>query len=245
MYSILAPKNSFWLYPKKYWFESVILILWFFYTYFYFTPSSYGIALNILGIPNDGLILAQPQAIRSDEWAVWTPYLQALVNNHFQRFNEYSIYHEDFRNFNALPVYDWALFFKPQFWLFLIAEPARAFSFYHGFLIAAFVIGWKRLLEKVLKPYQYTSPGAAVGFSLALFFSGFVQTTWTTFGPIIAFFPWVLIVLLAWKQNSIRYYALLTYVTTVWILSHTYPPLVVSCAYIGLFILSAFQSDFF
>ncbi|NOT84760.1 MAG: hypothetical protein HOP02_08290 [Methylococcaceae bacterium] len=237
--------NTILFYVKKYWFENVIFILLLFYTLFYFTPSSYGKALEMLGIPNTGLIFGTPQAARSDEWAVWTPYLQALVNNHFQRFNAYSIYHEDFRNFNALPIYDWALFFKPQFWSFLIAEPARAFSFHHGFLIAAFIIGWKQLIEKIMLPYQYASPGIAIGFSLLLFFSGFVQTFWTTVGPIIAIFPWLLLVLLAWKQHSITYYALLIYVTTVWLLSHTYPPLVISCIYIGLFILGAFKTDFF
>jgi hypothetical protein len=230
---------------KKYGFESSIFVLLVLYTLFYCTPSSYGVALKSLGIPNNGLIYGTPKPIRSDEWAVWTPYLQSLVNNHFQRFNALSIYHEDFRNFNALPIYDWALFFKPQFWSFLIAEPARAFSFHHGFLIATFIIGWKQLLEKILQPYPYTSSGVAIGFTLLLFFSGFIQTFWTTVGPVIAFLPWVLIVLLSWAQHSIRYYVLLTYIVTVWMLSHTYPPLVISSAYVGLFMLGAFQTDFF
>ncbi|MEQ1637408.1 MAG: hypothetical protein ABL903_12005 [Methylococcales bacterium] len=242
---ITISNNTVLLHVKKYWFENVIFILLLFYTLFYFTPSSYGKALETMGIPNVGLIFGAPQAVRSDEWVVWTPYLQALVNNNFQRFNAYSIYHEDFRNFNALPIYDWALTFKPQFWSFLIAEPARAFSFHHGFLIATFIIGWKQFIAKILSPYHYASSGIAIGFSLLLFFSGFIQTTWTTMGPIIAFFPWLMLVLFTWKQNSISYYVLLTYVTTVWFLSHTYPPLVVSCAYLGILLLGAFQTNFF
>lgn len=230
---------------KHYWFECLILLLLALYTGFYCTPSSYGMALNMLGIPNDGLILGTPKAVRSDEWSVWTPYLQALVNNHFQRFNAYSIYHEDFRNFNALPIYDWALLFKPQFWSFLIAEPARAFSFHHGFLIATFLIGWKQLIAKIIQPYPYATPNIAIGFSLLLFFSGFIQTIWTTMGPIIAFFPWLMLVLLAWQRHSIRYYCLLSYTMATWLLSHTYPPLVVSMAYIGIMILATFQTDFF
>lgn len=240
-----ASNQPLFLLLKRYWFECLMLLLLALYTGFYCTPSSYGMALNMLGIPNDGLILGTPKAIRSDEWSVWTPYLQALVNNHFQRFNAYSIYHEDFRNFNALPINDWALLFKPQFWSFLIAEPARAFSFHHGFLIAAFLIGWKQLIAKLIQPYPYASPGVAIGFSLLLFFSGFIQTIWTTMGPIIAFFPWLMLGLLAWRRHSIGYYCLLSYTMAVWLLSHTYPPLVVSMAYIGIMILGAFQTDFF
>ncbi|MEQ1637407.1 MAG: hypothetical protein ABL903_12000 [Methylococcales bacterium] len=241
---LITSRNDLFFYIKKYWFENVIFILLLLYTLFYFTPSSYAEALKLLGIPNEGLIFSTSKPIRSDEWSVWTPYLQALVNNHFQRFNAYSIYHEDFRNFNALPIYDWALFFKPQFWSFLIAEPARAFSFHHGFLIAAFIVGWKLLIQKILAPYQYASPGIAVSFSLLLFFSGFIQTVWTTMGPIIAIFPWLMLALLSWKRHSISYYALLTYITTVWLLSHTYPPLIISSAYLGLIILGAFQTNF-
>ena len=77
------------------------------------TPSSYGALLDTLGASGEGLVVGEPREIRSDEWAVWTPYIQATVNNDFQRINETSIYREDLRNFNGLPLLDWALFFKP------------------------------------------------------------------------------------------------------------------------------------
>ncbi len=242
---LLISLNTLWSWVKKFQFESVLSVLLIIYCYFYITPSSYGHALNLLGIPNDGLIYGSPQAIRSDEWSVWTPYLQALVNNDFQRFNALSIYHEDFRNFNALPIYDWALFFKPQYWLFLITDPARAFSFYHGLLITLFIIGWKQLTDKLLITYPYYSSSISIWFSLLLFFSGFIQTCWTTFGPLMAIFPWVIISLLSFERHALSYYLSLTYLTTMWLISQTYPPLIVSCSYIALCLIAAFQPDFF
>ena len=149
---ITISNNTILLQVKKYWFENVIFILLLFYTLFYFTPSSYGKALETMGIPNDGLFFGTPQAVRSDEWVVWTPYLQALVNNNFHRFNAYSIYHEDFRNFNALPIYDWALIFKPQFWSFLIAEPARAFFFPSRLFNCHFHYWLETIHSKNIKP---------------------------------------------------------------------------------------------
>ena len=230
---------------KKHSFESFVLLGLFVYTSFYLTPSSYGYALSLLGMKGEGLIFGTPRPIRSDEWSVWTPYLQALINNDFSRYNEFSIYHEDFRNFNALPIFDWALVFKPQFWSFLIMQPARAFSFSHGLLIAAFLIGWKQLAEILLGHYKYATSTVFILFSLLLFFSGYVQLWWTTVGPIMAFFPWLMIVLLGWRKNTIPYYFLLAYVAAVWLLSHTYPPLIISSGYLGLFLLFAFQSVFF
>lgn len=163
--------NSISRIVKKYSFEFFIGLCLFFYTGFYLTPSSYGLVLSALGMDGEGLYLGKPQAIRSDEWAVWTPYLQALVTNNFERINQFSIYHEDFRNFNALPIYDWALIFKPQFWSFLFMEPARAFSFHHGFVIATFLIGWKRLVEKLVGKHRLASTLSCILFSFLLFFS--------------------------------------------------------------------------
>ncbi len=230
---------------RKYPYETCVITGLFFYTLFYLTPSSYGHALSLLGMNGDGLIFGTPRPVRSDEWAVWTPYLQSLINNGFSRYNEFSLYHEDFRNFNALPILDWALVFKPQFWSFFIMEPAQAFSFSHGVFIAAFLIGWKQLPEKLMGHYPYASPSVFILFSLTLFFSGFVQTWWTTLGPVIAFFPWLMIVLLNWKKNTIGYYVLLSYIAAVWLLSHTYPPIIISCAYLGICLVYAFQPQFF
>lgn len=230
---------------KRYVFEFFILLCLFFYTVFYLTPSSYGYVLSMLGMESEGLFWGKPREIRSDEWSVWTPYLQALVANDFERFNKFSIYHEDFRNFNALPIFDWGLIFKPQFWSFLVMEPARAFSFHHGLLIAVFLTGWKCFIEKLFEKHSHTNALIFIFFSFILFFSSFVQTWWTTIGPSMAFFPWLMLALFCWQKNSLLYYFFLFYISTVWLLSHTYPPLIITCAYFGFFLLLIYQPGIF
>src|SRR5437870_2981891 len=57
------------------------------------TPSSYAIVLTAIGVENTGTI-RPARAIRSDEWAVWTPTIQIAVNNGFERINKTSPYGE-------------------------------------------------------------------------------------------------------------------------------------------------------
>ncbi|WP_420341477.1 DUF7657 domain-containing protein [Vibrio vulnificus] len=214
-------------------------------TIFAITPSSYGIVLNMFGYNGEGLLWGTPRPIRSDEWSVWTPYMQMAVLNDFGRFNELSTYHQDLRGFNALPLWDWALVFKPLMWPFWLLEPARAFALHHGLVIVAFLIGWKRLiircLQDLLSDTKLQEIIAAL-FSILLFFTGFVQFWWTTLGPVLAFSPWLLLLILKWRHN-VKHYIALGYVATVWLLSHTYPPIIVSIAYFGLLLLCVHKSD--
>ena len=230
---------------SKYRFEAFLLFSLAIYGFFYLTPSSYGYALELFGMGGEGLVFGQPRPIRSDEWAVWTPYIQSVVNNDFGRYNELSMYHEDFRGFNALPIYDWAMLFKPLMWPFLIFEPARAFSFHHGLIIVTFLIGWKQLFQYLLNDKPYASNRAFILFSLTLFYSSFSQVWWTTLGPLLAMSPWLLLALFCWKRNSLIYYFGFFYIATVWLLSHTYPPIIISVAYFGLFLLIVHQLAFF
>lgn len=203
------------------------------------TPSSYGLVLSMFGMNGEGLLWGKPRAIRSDEWAVWTPYFQSVVNNDFSRFNQLSLYNEDFRGFSALPIYDWALFFKPLLWPFLIFSDAYAFSMHHALIMLAFIIGWKQLVERLMpETQQYFISGI---FSLLLFFSGFVQGWWTTLGPILALTPWLFIVTLWCEKITPVKVVVFSYVAIVWLLSHTYPPIIISCAYIALLLVLSFK----
>ena len=59
------------------------------YTALALTPSSYGKALELLGLdPHQGLILGTARAIRSDEWMGMTPYFQIAVANQFGSINQ-------------------------------------------------------------------------------------------------------------------------------------------------------------
>jgi hypothetical protein len=95
------------------------------------SPSSYSLILKEnFKIEDSGLLWGTPRNIRSDEWSHSTPWTQAVVNNRFQRYNSYSPYHEDFRTVFPMPIWDWALVFKPYFLTYFLGPPDVAFSFY-------------------------------------------------------------------------------------------------------------------
>lgn len=230
---------------KYYYFELSVVFFVLLYTLLYFSPSSYGIALQIFGAEGDGLYFSEAKGIRSDEWAVWTPYFQALVNNGFNRFDSHSLYPIDFRGFYSLPIHDWGLLFKPLLWPFLVFEPARAFSLHHALIIATFVIGWKQLFQRLFtKQVPYLKATLSLA-SLSLYYTAFSQMWWTTLGPLLAVTPWLFIIILSWRRHSLAYYLTVSYISVVWLLSHTYPPIIVSTAYLGIMFLCAYQPAIF
>src|SRR5689334_19073968 len=76
------------------------------------SPSSYAIVLRSLEARDTGPAFGTPRGVRSDEWSIATPLVQATVNNGFHRYNETSFYREDLRTVAALPLFDWGLVFK-------------------------------------------------------------------------------------------------------------------------------------
>jgi hypothetical protein len=231
--------------PRAFWpperslatYAALILLLAGVYAALCLSPSSYALALRALGLQQDGLILGTPKALRSDEWAIWTPYVQIAVNNGFERLNATSPYGEDLRNFNALPLKDWALAFKPQFWAFGLVDPAYAFSIHHAVLYAAFLIGWPLLLRALGFPAHL-----AIGGGLLLFASSYTQLWWTTTGPLLAGFPWILIALLSRLSPWLKL-PLLAWLTTAWLISHLYPPIIVTLGFLGAAAILAFRRD--
>ncbi len=177
-----------------------VLLLGAVYTALLWTPSSYAILLERLAVEDTGLVWGEPRRIRQDEWQRWTPFFQAAVNNGFRRINQTSLYREDLRNVEGLPLADWGLAFKPYFWPFFLTDPARAFSFFHASLMALFLIGYERLFRALGSARSH----AALA-SVALFFSSFSQLWWTTFGPVIAGFPWVVLLALARVAPNARW----------------------------------------
>jgi hypothetical protein len=187
------------------------------------SPSSYGIVLKAFGARDTGIVLGEPRAVRSDEWGVVTPYVQATVNNGFRRYNETSFYREDLRTLVALPLADWGLAFKPDQWLYPFVGPAYAFSFQHLVYIVAFLAGYALLFARI-----GLSPGAASLLSLALFFTAFVQFWWTTFAPDLAYFPWVLLCL-AIRRPALRA-PLFLWAAVAWMVGYFYPPIFIPLA---------------
>lgn len=201
------------------------------------SPSSYALALGAFGVEGHGPTAGLAREIRSDEWAVITPLTQATVNNGLARFNATSLYGEDLRSTYAMPILDWGLVFKPAMWLYPLVNAAYAFSFYHFTIIALFVIGYALLWRRL---GMSTAP--AVLLSLALFFTSFTQYWWTTIGPPLAYFPWVLWVFLSDAPLATRL-AGFYWVATSWLLSSFYPPLFIPLAFVAVAMLLAFAPE--
>ena len=204
------------------------------------SPSSYGIALeHFFGYSASGPDLGKPRPIRSDEWIVATPLTQATVNNHFQRYNQTSLYKEDLRINYGLPVMDWGIIFKPTMWLYKFVNPAYAYSFHWYAIFSLFIFGYAFLFRQL-----GASPVIAYGLSFGLYFTGFAQFWWSEKGPIFAFFPWVILPL--FSRISIWAKALLLYWLAVcWLLVDFYPPIQISLAFTGAVLLLAYRPELF
>jgi len=202
------------------------------------TPSSYGVVLAQLGAPEAGLVWGEPRQVRSDEYAVWTPLVQATVRNGGARHNARSPYGEDLRNFNALPLRDWALPLKPAMWGFFgPLDPARAFAWSWALPMVAFLLGWERLFRRL-----GVDPTSAIAASGTLWMTGYVQTWWTTTGPVLAAWPWVLLAALAPWRPWVRVVAV-GWTTAVCLLAHLYPPLILTLALVGGLLLLWADAD--
>jgi hypothetical protein len=200
------------------------------------TPSSYAVVLPLFESAPHWVSLGKSRDVRSDEWAVWTPYIQATVRNQFQRYNQTSPYHEDLRNMNPLPLMDWGLIFKPYFWPFMIVPPSYAYSFFFAFQVFSFIYGYRQLFRRLGISDEWAAGGA-----LLLFFCGYTQYWWTTVGPSLSFFPWV--VLAAMLRRRWWQYVLLVYVVVAWIFGLAYPPLIIALGFVAILVCCAFRDE--
>ncbi|HKU17744.1 MAG TPA: hypothetical protein VJP80_00555 [Candidatus Saccharimonadales bacterium] len=201
------------------------------------TPSSYAIGLQMLGQPVAGLFAGTPKAIRSDEWMVFTPYVQIAVKSAYASHDMISPYHESLRAFFALPSRDWALAFKPYFFAFGLLPPANAFSFFYLFNMLAFLLGWAIFLRQM----GLNNTLALTG-SLVLFFSQFVQVWWTSNSGVFALAPWPAIAWIAIRNRPLRVVAT-AYSLTVWLLADAYPPFLYAYGFVLAISIVAMRRD--
>jgi hypothetical protein len=199
------------------------------------SPSSYALVFATMGVEGEGPWFGKARPIRSDEWGVVTPLIQATVNNGLKRFNTTSFYQEDLRMTYALPVADWGMGFKPTQWPYLLVNPAYAFSWHHFWISALFLWGYARLFGRLHVP-------AAQGilFSGLLYASAFSQHWWTTLGPNLAYFPWVLLAALTPGPSLVRF-GLFYWLSTCWFLSLFYPPIFISLGFVGGIVYLAYR----
>jgi hypothetical protein len=201
------------------------------------TPSHYGEATRILGIPRSGPVIGEAQGIRSDEWAVTTPYFQISVANNLGPRDETSPYKEPLKAFFALPSRDWSMAFKPDLWGFLALDPAHAYSLHYALLALAMLAGFAILLRQL-----GCRPGLALGVSALLFLSQFVQVWWTSNAPVLALAPWPVIAVL-WRGPWWARMPAIAYATAIWLIGQLYPPFIVSAGLAFGVLVGAFRPE--
>jgi hypothetical protein len=202
------------------------------------SPSSYAIVLEALGVQDRGLVAGIPRAERGDEFAWQTPLLQMTLRSGFRRFDATPPYFEDLRTLYAMPIKDWALIFKPQFWMFFIASPAVAYSFYQFLLMAMFVVGYTALFTRL-----GGRPIDALLMALVLFFSSYFQYWWdgsaNFFNP---FFPWIALAPL-WAIPFAARLALFFWLLVGGLLTYFYPPNAIALGFVAAIIWLAIRPD--
>jgi len=221
---------------------SILILLALLYAANNWTPSSYGWALkHYFQASPSGLVAGTPRRERSDEWAIATALTQATVNNGYERINQTSIYKEDLRSVFSMPIRDWGLFFKPSMWGYLFLPPHKAFSVYHVSFIFLFLVGYALLFQRFGIPII-----ASYLLSGTVFFTGYMQFWWTTFGQLASFFPWLLLLLIdGTKYTTLRSIAFWWLASATMLSAHFYPPLFIQFAFVGIIFLIALRVKLF
>jgi|1048.fasta_scaffold00802_6 hypothetical protein len=200
---------------RKYKFEVFSITFWSVYVLFRLAPSSFSLALQLLGAKNDGLLFGSPRPIKSDEWTTVTPDIIARTTNPNVNsfYNIYSNILDD-----PLPHKNLRVIFQPFSWGFL-AEPALGYSIY---FTASFLIGilfWPATLRQLGLRRNISLIGG-----LSIMFSPFVIGWYTHRPGIYGLLPLLLYVI--FKKMK---FPLLKLFISFWIgvvyLEHTfYPP---------------------
>ena len=197
------------------------------------TPSHYGEASQLLAIPKSGPVAGEAAGIRSDEWAVATPYFQIAAAADFGPRDTVSPYRAPLKTFFALPSRDLSMVFKPTLWGFLVLDPAHAYSLHYALLTASMLAGFAILLRRL-----GCSPSMAAAASALIFLSQFVQLWWTSTAPALALAPWPAVALL-WRGPWLLRVSAVAYATAVWLIGMLYPPFIIGAGLaIGTLILS-------
>ena len=220
-------------------FTFAIILIGIFYITKCYSPSSYAWVLkNSFKFENEktGLILGVPRDIRSDEFAHFTPWTQSVVNNGFKRFNELSVYKEDFRSVFPMPIFDWSMPFKPAMWGYIFLSPPHAYSFYWYLSAASFLLGWAWFLKSIK-----FSTFSSILISLLYFFPGFVQFWWTNNAGVFAYFPLVLLFTRNYiLKNNLTNLVWLFYAQITWMFGLFYPPFIIQFSLLGIAIILAY-----
>lgn len=126
-------KKDGWLrkiYQKRWWIGGAILL--FFVVFELHNSSLYYWSYYLQGAEGNGTIWGRAQMIRSDEWAVWTPFAISQSYNGYAAFNNQiagGSIDTTWISVGGIPALNSAIVFKPLYWGFLLLDTARGLSF--------------------------------------------------------------------------------------------------------------------
>lgn len=134
----------------------------------------YDYLLNNQGDVNG--VIGEPRSVRSDEWAVNTPFVIAQSENNYPMYNHDIGGGQDMSVVVDVPYYDWSVLFRPQNLVFFLAPLELAFAFKWWFLLVALLLSVYYFIL-LLYPKRYM-----LASLLALFFafSPFIQWWYQT-----------------------------------------------------------------
>jgi hypothetical protein len=127
--------------------------------------------------PDAGVLLGTPKEIRSDEWMVHTPWMMSQA----ARYPPFSTENPGVGDgamtlLNNLPARHWSMFFRPQMWVFFVADFSHAFAFYWNFKWFSLLVGAFLFLRVVCNGQSLV----AIFGALLLYFSPFIQWWFST-----------------------------------------------------------------
>jgi hypothetical protein len=185
------------------------------------------------------VILGLARGIRSDEWAVATPFILSQAKQGFPVENEaIGAGKTPLVSAYSLPVLHYSTIFKPAHWAYFIVDIERAFSFYWNYKIFFLIISFFLLLMLLTG----NSFALSLAGSLWLFFSGYTQWWFSSIIPetIIGFCVVIIsfiYLLYSRKAASIFIASIFFTIYSVNYVLCLYPPSQIILGHLGIFLM--------
>ncbi|MGI8430871.1 MAG: DUF7657 domain-containing protein [Chthoniobacterales bacterium] len=169
-----ARSSSGFALPARAWIVGLLALLYFASSFAGLNGSSSALwqLMSAHESPAAGVLLGEPQHIRSDEWLVHTPWLAS------QYYQEPSlpVVNPDVGEGRAplitsLPVRHWSIIFRPQYLGFFFLPFGQAFAFYWNFKWFALLLGAFLFFDLITRGQR----GLALAGAGFVLFSGFTQ----------------------------------------------------------------------
>ncbi len=195
---------------------------------------------NIIGNSNDkSKVAGTPKGIRSDDWAITTPFTLSQKAKNFSIFNNNIGANTD-ALLNNVPARHVSTIFRPQFWGYFFLNIETAYSFYWLFKAFILLLGFFLLLLLLTKNNFLVSSFGAIW----LYFSPFIQWWFSTNIPeMIGMFSLLTLsatyLLFSKKKVNLLIAGLFFIISSVNFVLFFYPPFQIPLAYLFLVIVLA------